>query len=792
MILLDWAIRAVSLFNTIALLWLGLTVLLNTERHTWGSLLASGGLLMGGLFFVAHTLIAAGQWERFNTELALWSRLVWLPCIVLPYLWYLVMLWWTGVLQDYRQRLILAGMTALGLLGLAVLALYPLQLVGAVPRDASPLLVPDDNFPAVFLVYPAYSLLSITLALWALRHMAASDRFMGDLARLRARPWLIAASLSLLAVSLGVGAIALWFLSGLQSGALLSISEDMLARLKPFDALIASLIAAAVIFIGRAVVSYEIFTGKRLPSGALLLQWRRSLLLALGYSIVIAASLALPLDPIYSLLLATLIMVAYVALLGWRLDVDHTRRMERLRPVVASQRLYEHLLSPADGEGRTAGFQLAGGEASVPPASPPVRDGDVSAPFRAVCHDLLGAEVAYLLALGPLAPLVGPPLAIPDDAAPPISALTGLLAELRAPEKLCLPIEPAQYHGAHWAIPLWSERGLIGVLLLGNKHNSGLYTQEEIEMARATGERLIDTQASAEMARRLMALQRQRLAESQLLDNRTRRVLHDDVLPRLHTTMLSLSAGTAANGASDTASSATAEAITLLADTHRQIANLLRVLPAPTAPEIARLGLIGALRHVVERELRDAFERVTWQLEPTAEEAASHLPPLAAEVLFGAAREAMRNSARYGQGNDPRRPLHLTIALAWRGELRLTIEDDGVGFGATDSASKGSGQGLALHSTMLAVLGGTLTAERLPAGGSVVVLALPENGLLTLRLHPPHPPQTPLPPPQTPVHSPPAENSPLLAHALRPDQPAPDISSPPPGTSPAPASGGSE
>jgi len=53
-----------------------------------------------------------------------------------------------------------------------------------------------------------------------------------------------------------------------------------------------------------------------------------------------------------------------------------------------------------------------------------------------------------------------------------------------------------------WAIPLWSERGLIGILLLGEKVNGGLYTQEEIEIARASGERLIDTRASAELGHR--------------------------------------------------------------------------------------------------------------------------------------------------------------------------------------------------------------------------------------------------------------------------------------------------
>ena len=82
---------------------------------------------------------------------------------------------------------------------------------------------------------------------------------------------------------------------------------------------------------------------------------------------------------------------------------------------------------------------------------------------------------------------------------------------------------------------------MTGVLLLGPKRDNGLYTQEEIEIARASGERLIDTQAGAEIARRLVALQRQRLAENQLLDRQTRRALHDEVLPQLHTALLTLS-----------------------------------------------------------------------------------------------------------------------------------------------------------------------------------------------------------------------------------------------------------
>ena len=54
---LDWAILAGSLMNTILLLWLGLTVLLNAERRTWGTWIGGGALLLGAAFFLSHSAI---------------------------------------------------------------------------------------------------------------------------------------------------------------------------------------------------------------------------------------------------------------------------------------------------------------------------------------------------------------------------------------------------------------------------------------------------------------------------------------------------------------------------------------------------------------------------------------------------------------------------------------------------------------------------------------------------------------------------------------------------------------
>jgi signal transduction histidine kinase len=746
--ILDWAIIAVSLFNTIILLWLGLTVLLNADRRRWDTWAAGGGFLLGGLFFVGHSAVVGRVIGTFSAEMEFWWRISWVLIAGAPYMWYLVMLAYTGVLDAGRHRAWLLITTLLGGTAVALLTLSdPLPTYRAIVERTPLTIFSFAGIPVAVLVYPVYSVLCFILSLSALRRPEASERFMGDLARRRARPWLVAASLVLLVVSLSVGVAAAWFLTSVQSRPPALFFLRMLPPLMGFDLLISGMVAVAIVLTGQAIVSYEIFTGKALPRGGLLHYWRRSLMLAAGYGALVGASLSIPpltdVDSIYRLLLATVLMTLFFALLIWRSYVDRERGMDRLRPFVASQRLYERMLRPA---------------------APP--DMDIATPFRALCEDVLGARVAYLAALGPLAPLVGPGLTYSDkgrmiedrragiedgrsadrDARSSDSpssfvlpALAGLAALFGSPQTMCVPLDPQHYGGAVWAVPLWSERGLIGVLLLGDKRGGGVYTQEEIEIARATGERLIDTQASAEMARRLMALQRQRLAESQVVDRRARRVLHDDVLPQLHTAMLMLQVACPKSqvagepAISDDLRSAACDlrqkaedAVVLLGDVHRQIANLLHAMPATAAPDVTRLGLIGALRQTVDGELGSAFDSVTWQIEPDADLAARDIPALNAEVVFYAAREAIRNAARYGRDGDPARSLSLTVSVARRNGLEIAIEDDGVGMGAASASAEGSGQGLGLHSTMMAVIGGALTAESVPGTYTRISLALPD------------------------------------------------------------------
>ncbi|HLB48773.1 MAG TPA: hypothetical protein VJL59_17325, partial [Anaerolineales bacterium] len=102
--LLDWAALAVSLFNTILTLWLGLTILLNAERRTprqgqgrrWGIWVAGGGLLIAGVFFVSHSAIVGEGLNLFSQSIDIWWHIGWWPAIALPLEWYIVTLWYTG------------------------------------------------------------------------------------------------------------------------------------------------------------------------------------------------------------------------------------------------------------------------------------------------------------------------------------------------------------------------------------------------------------------------------------------------------------------------------------------------------------------------------------------------------------------------------------------------------------------------------------------------------------------------------------------------------------------------
>ncbi|WP_420630602.1 sensor histidine kinase [Candidatus Leptofilum sp.] len=691
-LLLDWAIMAVSLFNTILLTWLGLTVVFNSERRDWGVWIATVGLLLGALFFVSHTaIIGLGLTSLTWRNMIFWWTVGLVPAIMLPYAWYIIMLWYAGYWNvprnrlHQRQRIWLTIITGMLLFGLV--ALFAGVVLLAFP---APELNPLRGFirysiagiPLLAAGYSAYVLLCIGLSLDALRQPAASRRVMGLVARRRAQPWLSSASLALMVVTLLVTGVVLWIVQDARQRTFLEIYLEAQLTIAILDLLISGIIAVVIVLLGRAVVSYEVFTGKTLPRGGLKRQWRQAVMLAIGYGIAIGGTIAIQLRSLYSLLLTAMLMTFFFAMVSWRTFTEREQYISRLRPFVASNRLVEQLIAQTDPQ-----------------------EVDFITPFYALCADVLDARVAYLAALGPMAPLVGQPIRYPASA-PPLPSLANITHRFSGAEHEMISLDADEFGAAVWAIPLWSERGLSGVLLLGEKSDRGLYTQEEIEIARVISERLIDTHASAEMSRRLMEIQRQRLAQSQIIDQKTRRVLHDDILPDIQAALIALSSA-ATNGQSG--NEKTERALKLMTDAHKQISDLLHDMPTTTAPEVARLGFVTAFQRIVENDFSTVFDAVHWQISTEAQEAAKTLPTLTAEVVFYAAREVVRNAAKHGRGGQVERPLTLKINMQYTNQLAITITDDGVGLGNSNTA--GSGQGLALHSTMMAVVGGEVVVD---------------------------------------------------------------------------------
>jgi hypothetical protein len=237
------------------------------------------------------------------------------------------------------------------------------------------------------------------------------------------------------------------------------------------------------------------------------------------------------------------------------------------------------------------------------------------------------------------------------------------------------------------------------------------------------------------MVLRLLDLQRKRTAEQRLVDLRTRRTLHDDILPALHLAVLQL------HGAGSHQPTVEATLATL-AEVHKQIAGLLTSTQPSPAGAAGPCELVTALRSLVATEFVHSFDRIEWQGlangDLTGQERTAgtvYIDPVVGEVVLGAARETIRNAASHARGNKPDRPLSLQIHLcAPRGhgdDLTLTIADNGIGAGNSSATPSpfpgGSRSGLALHSTLLALVGGQLNLTSPPEGGTQVTIAVPSS-----------------------------------------------------------------
>ena len=256
-------------------------------------------MLVGGAFFVSHTAFLSLDFGQLTRAARFWWYGALLPAVAMPLFWYLAMIWYAGYGSSPQSAWTRRRRRWLWLLLLAVAAgiVSAIIYLNPFPETLSllPLRFAIYELGGATLLgagYAVYLALCIGLSLEALLRPGPTERIMGDLARQRARPWLVAATLLFLLVSLLVIGGLSWMLLVVRTpDGVYLLSQNVLATLAWLDLVTSLLITTAVVLLGQAVVSYEIFTGKTLPRRGLRRQWQRALLLAAGYGLLVGLTL---------------------------------------------------------------------------------------------------------------------------------------------------------------------------------------------------------------------------------------------------------------------------------------------------------------------------------------------------------------------------------------------------------------------------------------------------------------------------------------------------------------------
>ncbi|MGE3801240.1 MAG: sensor histidine kinase [Candidatus Kapaibacterium sp.] len=687
---------ALSIFNVVVPFWLGVTVLASAEERRWGVWLAGLSLLAAGTFFIFHTAMVYGALYHLLYDIRIPEYIGWIPLTLLPLAWYGGMLWFSGFFENnerpgWKFHRWIIGILLVTLLGIVVLLAINYSgryinspqyssLDGEYNTDISSFHTVD--WFLFFGLYLLFLFICYFSTLFALSNIQPTGRISGDVARRRARPWLVAATSTQVGIVVLVG---LAFYTLLKSSTESLLLSDYFYTLRGYDLAVLILVTGSLILLGEAIVRYEIFTGVVIPRRGFRKRWRGVLIMGgiLGLGASIALQLKIP--GIYGVLGSIVGLAVLYALFTRRYSRERDQYLDDLRSFL-------HLAKESSGKSE----RKIGSEAVHS--------------FHLLCRDVLNTRGGWILLLRSEVPL----LAFPDDTSPPLKDLLPLQL---TPETLAITLPSTEaIEGEYIVTGLWSRGTLSGWLVLDEKEDRGLYTREELELARAACENVVEIVEREEMADRLARLQGERLSENRVNEIRVRRLLHDEVLPQIHAALLSL------NGTADRA-----EAISSLGEVHRSISDLLRDFPVSIVDLIERSGFVHAFQRLFQTEFKDVFANLHWEVKESVDAPLRLLSPLATETLFQAGREAVRNAARYAGGEDRSRRVDLWMTIHVvdsEGRVEMVIEDNGVGFHSS-TRSVGSGQGLKLHQAMMEMVGGSMNVEMTERGGTCVQLQLP-------------------------------------------------------------------
>jgi signal transduction histidine kinase len=770
---------SLSIFNLVAFLWLACTVWLNGDKRNLIVRVGVVGLGLSTLLFFIHALLIFGSPARSSGLISpdfLW-HLTWVPALGVPYIWFVLGLHYAAQMNEsWRRRrpLLLIIGAALGTLVLILLTLNSttftfmgtlrLLAYGETTGDtAQGLFSPLMLITILFLGYVTFCAIGpwftpgriarLLHTLWnvgilrkrpgSLRRklveafwddQGKAEQFEGPMFSWHlARPVLLLAALLMVGLTMSLSALGIWSLvnwlkqhnhlhAALQASASLNVIPLNLLLL---DIFATGLVAVLVLLFGYSIVRHGILLERPLTRRGFFEQWRGIVIVATAVALFIALLVDFTRSNLSGLLCITALATVTYALFTWSSYTAHDRFITLLRPFLRSTNI-RHWLNT----------DLQKTEQSMEDL------------FFHLCNDVLGVECACLIVLsGPVRRSFNycwPEQDIADmrigQVQPENSKNQGeFFSTIYGPG---MKVAGMYVHRVSmwlhdtrvicWILPIYDELGLVARLYLGPRKDGGVFTDEDMSLALACGQRILDTLRDHEAMLAVSGLLRRRIVDVKLLGAQQRRVLHDEILPQMHLALLRLETLRSAlhNNEPERAGPALNDAITDISSAHRRLAAMMRATTTSAPHRLERDGIMHAIYTMMQQDFRQAFDDIEWNVsEETMAQIDEVVPPAIAELIFAAIQEALRNAARHARGADIHRRLHVTIQATCHPHLEIMVSDDGVGVLSASSSTTGTGGGLLTHSSLLAIAGGSLTINSAQDKGVTVRIFLPAEAL---------------------------------------------------------------
>ncbi|GCE16925.1 hypothetical protein [Dictyobacter kobayashii] len=669
---------ALSIFNLIAFLWLAFTVWLNGDRRSMIARVGVVGLGLAALFFFIHALLISGPLSKttggpISTDF-LW-HLVWFPAVGVPYIWFVIGLYYASFLNNkWRRRrpYLLVSSAVLGCSVLLILLFnqstftfketllllaYGKDIDGGLPGSLSlPLLV----LP-IFLAYVTFCVIGpwftparvgrLLNALWRFGIMRARtrslrrslvDAFWDDqidvgnldepiLSWHLARPVLLLAALLMVCLTLSLGVLGVWSMinwvkvqeTGAQPAISFTDPNTIPANLIMLDIYATGCVALIVLLIGYSIVRHGILIERPLARRGFFEQWRGIVIVAATIALFISFLMLITHSSLGSLLLITIIATGTYALFTWSSYTAHDRYVSLLGPFLRSTSVRHWLNTDLQKT-----------------------EQNMEALFFHLCKEVLEVRCARLVVLtGPVRRSFSYRWSIVDPAGNTDELGSSvvnehILSDGHGPQTLRSDLHAYRIrvllHGLPvicWVLPIYDELGLVAKLYLGPRQDGGAFTNEDMDLAQACGQRILDTLRDHEAMLAVAGLLRRRVVDVKLLGAQQRRVLHDETLPMLHLALLRLETVRSLHH-QDTESperfeQVLHEAIGSISSVHRQLASMMRAMSTGAPHRLERDGMMTAIHTMLEQDFQHAFDVVEWKVsEETAHLIDDMVPPL--------------------------------------------------------------------------------------------------------------------------------------------------------------------